>query len=111
MQGLGRRQTAAWLSAVLWASAAAGLGACGQPATGTCGIGGLRPHPEIGGELLYSCSAGVSIKGDLFLLDLSSGQVRRLTTDSGLNTDPAWSPDGRRIVFESTRQGRYDLYL
>jgi TolB protein len=111
MHGLGRKQTATWLSAVLLGLAAAALGACGQPATGTCGIGGLSPHPDIGGQLVYSCSSGVAIKGDLFVLDLTSGHVRRLTDDGSYNTDPAWSPDGSRIVFESTRRGRSDLYL
>jgi len=112
MQGRVRRQqTAAWLAAVLWALLAAAVGACGEPASGTCGVGGIPPHPEIGGELLFSCSAGIAIKGDLFVLDLSSGQVQRLTTDAGFNTDPAWSPDGRHIAFESTRKGRSDIFL
>jgi TolB protein len=87
------------------------LQACGaQPAT-TCGVPGISPHPEVGGQLVYSCDSGPAVKGELYLLDLSSGKVRRLTSGGGLNWDGDWSPDGRRIVFQSTRGGRYDLYV
>jgi Tol biopolymer transport system component len=37
--------------------------------------------------------------------------VVRLTTDPADDTEPAWSPDGARIVFVSTRSGGSNLYL
>ena len=40
---------------------------------------------------------------DLFLYDLSSRQVRRLTSDKYTDLHPAWSPDGRSIAFISDR--------
>lgn len=84
---------------------------CGGGTTATCGMGGLRPQPQIGGQLVYSCSAWPAIKSDLFLLDLSSGEVRRLTADGAENLEPGWSPDGMQIAFHSTRDGRSDLYV
>ncbi len=36
---------------------------------------------------------------DLYVLDLASGQVRRLTDMAGNETEPHWSPDGQRLVY------------
>ena len=40
---------------------------------------------------------------DLFIYDLESSQVRRLTSDPFAEMDPAWSPDGRRLAFSTDR--------
>jgi TolB protein len=49
----------------------------------------------------------------IFTIDLASGKVTQLT--SGRNhhdSNPRWSPDGRRIAFKSTRHGgQYDVYV
>ena len=48
---------------------------------------------------------------NLWLLDLSrSGVSTRFTFDSHADRDPVWSPDGSRIIFNSNRDGPYDLY-
>ncbi|MDA2938425.1 hypothetical protein MYX75_09205, partial [Acidobacteria bacterium AH-259-A15] len=47
---------------------------------------------------------------DLWLLELSSGILSRLTRDPANDRDPTWSPDGRRIVFSSDRQGPRSLF-
>jgi len=51
------------------------------------------------------------VHGGLFVLNLASGQVTRLTRDNALNVDASWSPDGRRIVYQSTRDGQSDIYV
>jgi hypothetical protein len=45
---------------------------------------------------------------DLFLLDLTTGETRSITSDIYGDTDPCFSTDGRRIIFASDRgqQGR-----
>jgi Tol biopolymer transport system component len=40
---------------------------------------------------------------DLWITDLGHSTDSRLTTDPSLNGEPIWSPDGTRVVFESTR--------
>jgi TolB protein len=48
---------------------------------------------------------------DLFLLQISTGTVSRITQDQGNNEDPWFSPNGRLIVFTSTRDGKRELYV
>lgn len=91
--------------------AALQLGACGNAQPADCGLSGGRPHPEIGGQLLYTCYAQPAVRGGLYLLDVATGSVRPLTSDRAWNVDAAWSPDGGRIVFQSTREGHSDLYV
>lgn len=40
---------------------------------------------------------------DLFVYDLSSDTLKRLTNDAFAELDPAWSPDGLRIAFATDR--------
>src|SRR3954452_5590329 len=40
---------------------------------------------------------------DLFVYDLRSSSLRRLTTDAFAELDPAWSPDGRELAFSTDR--------
>ncbi|MCS7239901.1 MAG: DPP IV N-terminal domain-containing protein [Candidatus Bipolaricaulota bacterium] len=43
---------------------------------------------------------------DLFVVDVGTGQVRRLTTDSALDVNPSWASNGM-IVFNSNRDGAW----
>ena len=40
---------------------------------------------------------------DLFVYDLTTSALRRLTNDAFAELDPAWAPDGRRIAFATDR--------
>jgi TolB protein len=54
---------------------------------------------------------GRSVAGfDIYVARVKGGRVRRLTTDVGNDTQPAWSPDGKRIAFTSDRAGNQDVY-
>jgi TolB protein len=48
---------------------------------------------------------------DIYIYDLATTRVARLTQGQGTNENPVWSPDGRFIVFSSTRSGRKELYI
>src|SRR6266516_1756754 len=47
----------------------------------------------------------------VFLADLDGGDERQLTDGDCENDEPAWSPDGSRIVFTSQRGDRWDVEL
>lgn len=47
---------------------------------------------------------------DIFLIELSEGVTSRFTFDPANNSNAAWSPDGRRILFSSDKKGHKDIY-
>lgn len=73
-----------------------------------------------GGELNHAWSPdGKSIafvnevgrRKALFVLDLATGQARRINADKTSATDPAWSPDGKQIAYVERQRGSARLML
>jgi Tol biopolymer transport system component len=48
---------------------------------------------------------------DIWLLETARGVLSRFTFESAANHDLRWSPDGRRVVFNSNKSGVFDLYV
>jgi tricorn protease len=48
--------------------------------------------------------------GDLFVCDLDGRNVRRLTTDDGVESNPAFAPDGKTIAFSAQYDGNVDVF-
>jgi Tol biopolymer transport system component/imidazolonepropionase-like amidohydrolase len=48
--------------------------------------------------------------GDVWLMPVG-GTARRLTSDPALDTDPAWSPDGRSLAYSSDRGGSMNIWI
>ncbi|MDX2019093.1 MAG: DPP IV N-terminal domain-containing protein [Deltaproteobacteria bacterium] len=46
---------------------------------------------------------------DVFVIDTRDGRIDRMTQNQGSNFDPAWSPDGRLLVYASSRGGLFTL--
>jgi serine/threonine-protein kinase len=49
-------------------------------------------------------------ESDIWLWDLARATLTRATLDSGLDTHPVWTPDGRRLFFSSERAGARNLF-
>jgi TolB protein len=47
---------------------------------------------------------------DIYAMDIINHQLMQLTRDTGRNERPCWAPDGRHIVFESTRTGTRQIW-
>ena len=62
-----------------------------------------------GSKMAFSIIRGGNT--DVYVMDLSSRQVRRLTTDPAIDTSPSFSPDNSQIVFTSDRSGSARLYV
>lgn len=57
-------------------------------------------------------SAGGPPRQDVYVANADGSNVRRLTSSSAGEFDPAWSPNGRRIAYRrETRQGAPHIYL
>lgn len=51
-----------------------------------------------------------SRNSDIWMLDLTSGILSRMTSDRANKDTVAWSPDGREILFSSNKTGVLNLY-
>jgi len=48
---------------------------------------------------------------DIFMADLNGKIVKQLTSAKGYDAEPTLSPDGKMMIYTSTREGDIDLYI
>ena len=74
-----------------------------EQSIGTPGVGAITDptwSPD-GARIAFSgMSGGIS---DLYVIELGTQQMRRLTNDRHADLQPVWSPDGRTLAFASDR--------
>ena len=71
--------------------------------------GGAWLSPD-GQRLAYELSEAGG-RADIWIRDLARGVSSRFTFDPADESNPIWSPDGRRVVFTSQAKGAGDLYV
>jgi len=83
------------------------------PTTGFCGVPFASPD---GKRIAFQCSASSKDFGTpaapwrIYLLEKGRPAVRVVTKGPGNDQVPAWSPDGRKLMFFSDRGGANQLY-
>jgi len=81
------------------------LSVVGQPEQGEAVQERLSPDGRT-----VAVSRTINANRDIWLMDLARGVLSRATSDPAREGQPAWSPDGKQLVFFSDRSGTYDLY-
>ena len=62
------------------------------------------------GRKLALTLGGSNGNPDIYVLDLASQNLTRITDDPAIDTEPEWSPDGRSLYFTSDRAGSPQIY-
>lgn len=70
--------------------------------------GQARVSPD-GTRIVFT--SGRTGNGDLYLLDLITGDLKRLTRSEYTDFFPRWSPDGKNIVFTTGGKQAHDIHV
>lgn len=62
-----------------------------------------------GRKILFERSVGSLYQ--IFILDISKGDVTQITSGDYSSQHPSWSPDGHKIVFSSDREGKNHIFV
>ena len=73
------------------------------------GINGA-PDWSPDGKKLALTLGGSAGNPDIYILDLASQTLTRVTDDPAIDTEPVWAPDGRSLYFTSDRAGSPQVY-
>ncbi len=73
------------------------------------GVNGAPAFSPDGKRLALTLS-GSAGNLDIYVLDLASQSLTRITDDPAIDTEPAWSPDGQTLYFTSDRGGAPQIY-
>jgi Tol biopolymer transport system component len=71
------------------------------------------PYPGLAGRVVFTRRPSGHQDNDreIYLLELDTGNLSRLTSNSVADWDPNWSPDGTSIAFVSFLSGNNDLWI
>jgi len=82
---------------------------------------GVRAADTLGVVFTLTCDAATDQlayvgtfddrRGDIYVVDSDGDVIKRFTAESSSESDPAWSPDAKRIAFTTDRDGNREIYV
>jgi hypothetical protein len=84
-------------AAALWSKSLSKPAAVPPPEPPRRAVGALHPRLAPAGDRV-----AFSYQGAVWVMPATGGVMTRLTTGAGLDIEPAWSPDGKRLAYIST---------
>ena len=73
------------------------------------GVNGAPEWSPDGRKLALTLGGGGG-NPDIYILDLTTQDLTRITDDPAIDTEPVWAPDGRSLYFTSDRGGSPQIY-
>ena len=70
-----------------------------------------NPAFSANGRRVAFSDSGGTYGQQIATVDLKAQDIKRLTNSAGINPAPKYSPDGKRIVFASSRDGNLEVYV
>ena len=70
----------------------------------------VDPDWSPNGQLLAFSWRRPSGNFDMYVMEIATHQLVQLTRDAGRNEKPSWAPDGRHLVFQSMRTGKWQIW-
>jgi TolB protein len=69
------------------------------------------PAPKGGPPRLLVVASNKGGNWDVYLVQPGTGETKNLTDHKAADTEPVWSPDGKKIAFVSDRDGSREIWL
>ena len=66
--------------------------------------------PGANGKLAFTGTVGTQ-PSEVYVVNTDGSGLVNLTNDASDDSAPAWSPDGKRIAFQTTRDGNGEIYV
>jgi Tol biopolymer transport system component len=65
-----------------------------------------------GSRITFFAADWPAVEQDIYIVDVDGSDLQNITnTPYVVDEDPRWSPDGSKIIFQSDRDGNFEIYI